>query len=48
MNVDMLFAFAVRGAVVGLAILIGQGVRILLYARRHRYHCQQRLRRLRR
>ena len=48
MHADMLLAVAVRGAALGLAILVGQGVRILLYARSQHYRCHQRLRQLRR
>ena len=45
---NLLGPIVLSGAALCLCVLLGQGLRVLLYARSERYRCQQRLRQLRR
>ena len=48
MSTNMIGPIVLGGAALCLCVLLGQSFRVLLYARSHRYRCQQRLRQLRR
>ena len=48
MHTNLFVTLVLGGAGLYLCVLLGQGLRILLYARSDRYRCHQRLRQIRR